>query len=191
MLKQSLHSINVKSISGEEQALSRFKGKVLLIVNVASRCGFTPQYSALQKLYEKYRDQGFRILAFPSNDFGRQEPAEDKEIEKFCVKNFGISFNLFSKVRVLGPKQSPLYRYLQESNLVAIEKTGIKTMIMQFLAGMLLKIRGDVAPKPNEVRWNFHKFLIDKKGFPVARYSSEIEPDSPLLVKRLEAELRK
>ena len=191
MLKQSLHSINVKSISGEEQALSRFKGKVLLIVNVASRCGFTPQYSALQKLYEKYRDQGFRILAFPSNDFGRQEPAEDKEIEKFCVKNFGISFNLFSKVRVLGPKQSPLYRYLQESNLVAIEKTGIKTMIMQFLAGMLLKVRGDVAPKPNEVRWNFHKFLIDKKGFPVARYSSEIEPDSPFLVKRLEAELGK
>ena len=191
MLKQSLHSINVKSISGEEQALSRFKGKVLLIINVASRCGFTPQYSALQKLYEKYRDQGFRILAFPSNDFGRQEPAEDKEIEKFCVKNFGISFNLFSKVRVLGPKQSPLYRYLQESNLVAVEKTGIKTMIMHFLAGMLLKIRGDVTPKPSEVRWNFHKFLINKKGFPVARYSSEIEPDSPLLVKRLEAELGK
>ena len=191
MLKQSLHKINVKAISGEEQALSRFEGKVLLIVNVASQCGFTPQYLALQKLYEKYRDQGFCILAFPSNDFGRQEPAEDKEIEKFCVKNFGISFNLFSKVRVLGPKQSPLYRYLQESNLIAIEKTGIKTMIMQFLAGILLKIRGDVAPKPNEVRWNFHKFLIDKKGFPVARYSSEIEPDSPLLVKRLEAELGK
>ena len=190
-MKQSLHKINVKAISGEEQALSRFEGKVLLIVNVASQCGFTPQYLALQKLYEKYRDQGFRILAFPSNDFGRQEPAEDKEIEKFCVKNFGISFNLFSKVIVLGPKQSPLYRYLQESNLFVIEKTGIKTMIMQFLAGMLLKVRGDVAPKPNEVRWNFHKFLIDKKGFPVARYSSEIEPDSPLLVKRLEAELGK
>ena len=191
MLKQSLHSINVKSISGEEQALSRFEGKVLLIVNVASRCGFTPQYSALQRLYEKYSDQGFRILAFPSNDFGRQEPAEDKEIEKFCVNNFGISFNLFSKVRVLGPKQSPLYRYLQESDLVAVGKAGIKTMIMQFLTGILLKIRGDVVPKSNDVRWNFHKFLIDKEGFPVARYSSEIEPDSPLLVKRLEAELRK
>ena len=191
MLKQSLHKINVKAISGEEQALSRFEGKVLLIVNVASQCGFTPQYLALQKLYEKYRDKGFRILAFPSNDFGRQEPAENKEIEKFCVKNFGISFHLFSKVRVLGPKQSPLYRYLQECDLVAVGKTGIKAKIMQFLAGMLLKIRGDVAPKPNEVRWNFHKFLIDKKGFPVARYSSEIEPDSPLLVKRLEEELQK
>ena len=191
MLKQSLHSINVKSISGEEQALSRFKGKVLLIVNVASRCGFTPQYLTLQKLYEKYRDQGFCVLAFPSNDFGRQEPAEDKEIEKFCVNNFGISFNLFSKVRVLGPKQSPLYRYLQESDLVAVGKAGIKTMIMQFLTGIFLKIRGDVVPKSNDVRWNFHKFLIDKEGFPVARYSSEIEPDSPLLVKRLEAELRK
>ena len=191
MLKQSLHKINVKAISGEEQALSRFEGQVLLIVNVASQCGFTPQYLALQKLYEKYRGQGFRILAFPSNDFGRQEPAEDKEIEKFCINNFGISFNLFSKVRVLGPKQSPLYRYLQESDLVAVGKAGIKTMIMQFLTGILLKIRGDVVPKPNDVRWNFHKFLIDKEGFPVARYSSEIEPDSPLLVKRLEAELRK
>ena len=191
MLKQSLHKINVKAIFGEEQVLSRFEGKVLLIVNVASQCGFTPQYLALQKLYEKYRDQGFCILAFPSNDFGRQEPAEDKEIEKFCVKNFGISFNLLSKVRVLGPKQSPLYRYLQESNLIVIEKTGIKTMIMQFLTGILLKIRGDVVPKSNDVRWNFHKFLIDKEGFPVARYSSEIEPDSPLLVKRLKAELRK
>ena len=190
-MKQSLHSINVKSISGEEQALSRFKGKVLLVVNVASRCGFTPQSSALQKLYEKYRDQGFCILAFPCNDFGRQEPAEDKEIEKFCVNNFGISFNLFSKVRVLGPKQSSLYRYLQESDLVAVGKAGIKTMITQFLTGILLKIRGDVVPKSNDVRWNFHKFLIDKEGFPVARYSSEIEPDSPLLVKRLEAELRK
>ena len=145
----------------------------------------------MAKLYEKYKDQSFRILAFPSNDFGRQEPAEDKEIQKFCVKNFGISFNLFSKVRVLGPKQSPLYRYLQESGLVAVGETGIKTRIMQFLAGMLLKIRGDVVPKPNEVRWNFHKFMIDKEGFPVARYSSEIEPDSPLLVKRLEEELEK
>ena len=191
MLKKSLHKINVKAISGEEQVLSRFEGKVLLIVNVASQCGFTPQYLALQKLYEKYRDKGFRILAFPSNDFGRQEPAENKEIEKFCVKNFGISFNLFSKVRVLGPKQSPLYQYLQECDLVVVGKTGIKTRIMQFLARILLKIRGDVVPKPNEVRWNFHKFLIDKKGFPVARYSSEIEPDSPLLVKRLEEELQK
>ena len=92
---------------------------------------------------------------------------------------------------MLGPKQSPLYRYLQESDLVAVGKAGIKTMIMHFLAGMLLKIRGDVTPKSNEVRWNFHKFLIDKKGFPVARYSSEIEPDSPLIVKRLEEELQK
>ena len=191
MLKQSLHKINVKAISGEEQPLSQFEGEVLLIVNVASKCGFTPQYLALQKLYEKYREKGFRILAFPSNDFGRQEPAENKEIEKFCVKNFGVSFNLFSKIRVLGPKQSPLYQYLQESGLVAIEETGIKTRIIQFLAGMLLKIRGDVAPKPHEVKWNFHKFLIDKKGFPVARYSSEIEPDSHLLVKRLEEELEK
>jgi len=191
LLKQSLYNINVKTIFGEEQALSRFDGKVLLIVNVASQCGFTPQYSALQKIYEKYKDRGFRVLAFPSNDFGRQEPAEDKEIKKFCVKNFGVSFNLFSKVKVLGPKQSPLYRYLQEGDLSPVGKAGMKTFIMRCVTGLLLKIRGDVTPKSNDVRWNFHKFLIDRKGFPVARYSSEIEPDSPLLIKRLEEELEK
>ncbi len=190
-MKQSLYNINVKTIFGEEQALSRFKGKVLLIVNVASKCGFTPQYSALQMLYEKYKDQGFRVLAFPSNDFGRQEPDEDKEIKNFCIKKFGISFNLFSKVRVLGPKQSPLYRYLQECDLVPVKKKGIKSLLMRMVTGLLLKVRGDAAPKPNDVRWNFHKFLIDRKGFPVARYSSEVEPDSPLLVKRLEEELEK
>lgn len=190
-MKQPLYNINVKTIFGEEQALSRFEGKVLLIVNVASQCGFTPQYSALQNLYEKYKDQGFRILAFPSNDFGRQEPGEDKEIKSFCVKNFGISFNLFSKVRVLGPKQSPLYRYLQESDLEPVKKTGMKSFIMRLVTGLLLKVRGDATPKPNDVKWNFHKFLIDRKGFPVARYSSEIEPDSPILVNRLEEELGK
>ncbi|MBT5968533.1 MAG: glutathione peroxidase [Nitrospina sp.] len=191
LLKESLYHINVKTISGEEQALSRFEGKVLLIVNVASECGFTRQYSGLQNLYEKYKDQGFCVLAFPSNDFGRQEPGSDKEIKSFCIKKFFVSFNLFSKIKVLGPKQSLLYKYLQEYNLTPVSRTGFKSFLMQFVTGFLLKIRGDTLPKRNEVKWNFHKFLIDKQGYPVARYSSEIEPDSPLLVKRLESELKK
>lgn len=190
-MKESLYPINVKTIFGEEQALSRFEGKVLLIVNVASECGFTPQYSGLQKLYEKYKDQGFRILAFPSNDFGRQEPGNEKEIKNFCIKKFAISFNLFSKVKVLGPNQAPLYKYLQEYDLSPVSRKGLKTFLMRCVTGFLLRVRGDTTPKPNEVKWNFHKFLIDRKGFPVARYSSEIEPDSPLLVKRLESELNK
>ena len=190
-MKQSIYNINVKTIFEEEQALSRFEGKVLLIVNVASQCGFTPQYSGLQKLYEKYKDRGFRILAFPSNDFGRQEPGENKEIKTFCIKNYGVSFNLFSKVRVLGPNQSPLYKYLHKYNLIPVGNTWVKSFVMRCVTTVLFKIKGDATPKGNEVRWNFHKFLIDKKGFPVARFSSEIEPDSPLLIKRLEMELEK
>ena len=190
-MKESLYHINVKTISGEEQALSRFEGKVLLIVNVASECGFTRQYSGLQELYEKYKDKGFRILAFPSNDFGQQEPGDDKEIENFCIKKFAISFNLFSKIKVLGANQSPLYKYLQKCGLTPIGGTGFKTFLMRCVTRFLLRIRGDTVPKPHEVKWNFHKFLIDRNGFPVAWYSSEIEPDSSLLVGRLESELKK
>ena len=191
MLEKSVYNINVKTILGEEQVLSQYDGKVLLIVNVASQCGFTGQYSALQKLYEKYKDQGFCILAFPSNDFGRQEPGENSEIKAFCETKFGVSFDLFSKTRILGPKQSPLYRSLQESDLVVVEKIGLISFLMKFITGLILNFRGDVSPKPNDVKWNFHKFLIDRKGFPVARFSSEIEPDSPLLIKKLEEELEK
>ena len=191
MLGKSLYSINVKTILGEEQALSQYNGKVLLIVNVASQCGFTGQYSALQKLYERYENQGFCILAFPSNDFGRQEPGEDSEIKEFCETKFGVSFDLFSKIRVLGPKQSVLYGYLQDSHLVVVQKIGPIPFLMKLITGLILKFRSDAIPKPTDVKWNFHKFLIDRKGFPVARFSSEIEPDSPLLIKKLEEELEK
>tara|TARA_Y100001960_G_scaffold298700_1_gene346205 strand:+ start:134 stop:706 length:573 start_codon:yes stop_codon:yes gene_type:complete len=190
-LEKSVYSINVKTILGEEQALSQYDGKVLLIVNVASQCGFTDQYSALQKLYEKYKNQGFCILAFPSNDFGRQEPGENGEIQEFCEKKFRVSFQLFSKIRVLGSKQSPLYAYLQKSDLVVVEKIGLMAFLMKFITGLILKFRSDVSPKPNDIKWNFHKFLIDRKGFPVARFSSEIEPGSPLLIEKLEEELEK
>ena len=140
MLEQSVYSINVKTILGEEQALSQYNGKVLLIVNVASQCGFTGQYSALQKLYEKHKDQGFCILGFPSNDFGRQEPGEDGEIKEFCEKKFGVSFDLFSKIRVLGSKQSSLYEYLQKSELVVVEKKRINTFFDEIYYGSDSKV---------------------------------------------------
>ena len=190
-MKSPLYSINVKNIFGEEQVFSKYEGKVLLIVNVASQCGFTPQYLLLQKLYEKYRDKGFCILAFPSNDFGRQEPKENKEIESFCVKKYGVSFNLFGKVHVIGPKQSALYKYLQECKITPVIQSGVKTFLMRLVTGFLFRIRGDVLPKAHEVKWNFHKFLVNKKGYPVASYSSEVEPDSPILVKQIEDELSK
>ena len=191
MLEKSIYSINVKTILGDEQALSQDEGKVLLIVNVASQCGFTGQYSALQKLYERYENQGFCILAFPSNDFGRQEPGEDSEIKEFCETKFGVSFDLFCKIRVLGPKQSVLYRYLQDSDLIVVEKIGPIPFLMKLITGLILWFRSDALPKPNDVKWNFHKFLINRKGFPVARFSREMAPASPLLIKKLEEELQK
>ena len=190
-LKSPLYSINVKSIIGEEQELSKYLGRVLLIVNVASKCGFTSQYAGLQKLYEKYRDQGLRVLAFPSNDFGGQEPGENKEIESFCIKKYGVSFDLFSKVNVIGPQQSSLYKYLQDYKLTPVVEPGVKMFLMGLITKLLLRIRGDILPKDHEVKWNFNKFLVDKKGYPVARYCSEIEPDSPTLVKQIEVELAK
>ena len=188
-MKSSLYNINVKNIFGEEQALSKFDGKVLLIVNVASQCGFTPQYLGLQNLYEKYKDKGFCVLAFPSNDFGRQEPEENATIEKFCVKNYGITFDLFSKIKVVGSEKSPLYQYLEECKLTPVAEPGIKTFLLALVTQFLLRIRGDIIPNVHEVKWNFHKFLINKKGYPVARYSSEIEPESPILVEQIEHEL--
>ncbi|MEK9628558.1 MAG: glutathione peroxidase [Nitrospinota bacterium] len=190
-MKQSLYNINVKTISGEEQALSQYEGKVLLIVNVASKCGFTPQYSALQKVYEKYRDRGFCILAFPSDDFGGQEPGDNDEIKSFCETKFGVSFDLFSKTKVLGHDKSPLYRLFQESGLDPIGKKGPGPFIFRLVTGFIFNTRGEKRPEGDEVKWNFHKFLIDRKGFPVASFSSEVEPDSPLLTARLEEELEK
>jgi len=190
-LKSPIYSINVKSIFEEEQGLSKYLGKVLLIVNVASQCGFTSQYAGLQKLYEKYSNQGLCVLAFPSNDFGGQEPGENKEIESFCEKKYGVSFDLFSKVSVIGPQQSSLYKYLQEYKLTPVVQPGLKTFLMGLITKLLLRVRGDILPKDHEVNWNFNKFLVDKKGYPVARYSSEIEPDSPILIKQIEIELGK
>jgi len=160
-MTNNIDDIKVKDMSGKDVKLSHYKGKVLLIVNVASKCGYTPQYKGLEVLYEKYKDKGFEILAFPCNDFGGQEPGTNEEIEKFCSSNFNVTFKLFDKIKVLGDERSPLYARL---------------------------IKNDVTEQ-GDVKWNFEKFLIDKKGNIVARFRSKVTPESEEITRAVEKEL--
>ncbi|MGM0622383.1 MAG: glutathione peroxidase [Campylobacterota bacterium] len=152
----SIYDIEVKSISGEEFTMAKYKDKVMLIVNVASKCGFTSQYEGLQKLHQKYARQGLAILGFPCNQFLSQEPGTEEEIEEFCSINFGVSFDLFSKIDVNGENTHPLYKHLKENSKGLLGSEAIK--------------------------WNFTKFLVDKEGNILKRYApstkpSEIEED--------------
>lgn len=146
-------NFKMKSIDGEEVDLAQYQGKVVLVVNVASRCGMTPQYRDLQAMYEKYSDQGLVILGFPCNQFGKQEPGSESEIKEFCSTNYNVSFPLFAKIEVNGDGRSDLYRYL----------TGL-----------------DLQPKgKGDIGWNFEKFLIDRSGTVIGRFSSRANPSSP------------
>jgi glutathione peroxidase len=158
-------NFKMKSLAGEDVDLSQYQGKVVLIVNTASECGFTPQYEGLEKLHEKYADQGLVILGFPSNDFGQQEPGTDSQIAEFCKNNYNVQFPMFSKVVVNGPKQCDLYKFLTSKS---------------------------TNPKfAGPVKWNFEKFVIARNGQIAARYPSAIAPDSPQVIKRIEKELAK
>lgn len=159
----NISAIKVKDMSGKEVLLSSFKGKVLLIVNVASACGYTPQYKGLQELNEKYKDQGLLILGFPCNDFGGQEPGTNQEIKEFCSTNYGVNFKLFDKVKILGKDKNKLYAALTDNNV-----TGTK-----------------------DVKWNFEKFLISKNGDIVSRFASSVKPMSDELITAIESELKK
>lgn len=189
--KKSIYNFDVQSISGEVCKLSNFEGRVLLIVNVASNCGFTPQYSDLQKLYEKYSEQGLSILAFPCNDFGAQEPNNDEKIKGFCQTNYNVTFNLFSKVSVLGPQKLDLYQYLYDCGLKHQGGGGWRSRIFGLVKSILYRIKGKYAPSKNEAQWNFHKFLVGKNGIPVASFLSEVAPNSSILTFQLEEELKK
>jgi len=147
------------NLRDEPVSLCRFSGKVLLIVNTASECGYTPQYEGLEKLYRRYRDQGFAILGFPANDFGAQEPGSNKEIAQFCQVNYGITFPMFAKTAVVGANANPLFRELAA-------KTG----------------------KPP--RWNFHKYLLDRAGQPVAAFESAVEPEDTRVTAEIEKLLK-
>jgi glutathione peroxidase len=154
----TLLELSAKRLGGPTEPLSRFRGQVLLVVNTASRCGYTPQYAGLQRLYERYRDRGFSILGFPSNDFGQQEPGDDAAIGSFCRANYGVEFPMFSKVRVSGSDAHPVYRYL--------------TSLPEPIGG--------------PVQWNFQKYLVDRNGAVVGRFAPSTRPEDPTLVAEIE-----
>ena len=162
-MSDSVKDIIVKDMAGKEVKLSDYKGKVLLIVNVASKCGYTPQYTGLEVMYNKYKDKGFEILAFPCNDFGGQEPGTIEEIKEFCSAKYDVTFKLFDKIKVLGDERSPLYARLINNNVTE---------------------KGDV-------KWNFEKFLIGKDGNVVSHFRSKIKPESDELTAAIEKELAK
>lgn len=163
IMTNNIKQIKVKDIDGKSVNLGDYKGKVLLIVNVASYCGYTKQYAGLEKIYKDYIDKGFEILAFPCNQFGEQEPGTNEEIKNFCSSKFDVTFKLFDKVDVNGKNKSPLYSILTNN-----EVTGT-----------------------SEIKWNFEKFLIDKNGNVVSRYSSKVEPTSKELTSAIEEEIKK
>ena len=158
----NISDIAVKTIDGESQQLADYKGMVLLIVNVASQCGYTPQYSGLEELNQEYGAKGLRVMGFPCNDFGAQEPGTNEEIAQFCETKFGATFDMFDKVHAKGTHQHPLYTTLTNS----------------------VEPKGDVA-------WNFEKFLVNKQGEVVARFGSGVIPSSSELVQAIEAEIAK
>ncbi|BAY24840.1 glutathione peroxidase [Calothrix sp. NIES-2100] len=161
-MSTNISDITVTTINGENKQLSEYQGKVLLIVNVASYCGYTSQYEGLEKLNQEYKDAGLKILGFPCNDFGAQEPGSNEEIVQFCTSKFGVSFELFDKIQTKGPQEHPLYARLTN----AVEPTG-------------------------PVAWNFEKFLVNKQGEVVGRFKSSVKPYSPELIATIESELAK
>jgi len=158
-----VYSFTLNSIDGKPAPLADYKGKVVLLVNVASQCGYTPQYSALEAIYEKYKDQGFVILGFPANNFGAQEPGTNEEIKSFCTRKFNVTFPMYSKISVKGSDQSPLYAYLTK-------ETG---------AGIA-----------GEIKWNFTKFLVDRNGKVVQRFEPAVTPDSKEVTAAIEKQLK-
>lgn len=158
-------NFKAKTIDGKTVDLEDYEGKVVLIVNTASRCGLTPQYAGLQQMYEKYQGKGFVVLGFPCNQFGRQEPGTEAEIKQFCSANYNVSFPMFSKIDVNGGEAAPIYKYLTSQDTKPAGK-------------------GDIS-------WNFEKFLIDRDGQLVGRYAPRTKPDDADLVKAVEAELGK
>ena len=155
-------NFKMKSLAGESVDLSKYQGKVILMVNTASKCGYTPQYKDLEALYKKYEDKGLVVLGFPADNFGHQEPGSDKQIAEFCEKNFGVTFPMFSKVSVKGDDQVPLFKLLTTQS-----------------------------PDAGEIKWNFEKFLISRDGKIVNRFRSKVNPSSDEVAKAVETELAK
>jgi glutathione peroxidase len=180
----SIQSIPIRRISGEETTLNEHNGKVLLIVNVASKCGLTPQYEALEKLYRQYNGKGFVICGFPSNDFAGQEPGTNEEIQRFCTLNFGVDFPLYEKITVVGDGKHPLYH-----ELISAKPEAVSTSAVPFQED--LKRYGIQPNSAPEILWNFEKFIISRNGDVSARFAPNTVPDDPALLQAVEAELAK
>jgi glutathione peroxidase len=179
----TIESIPVTTIDGQASSLGDYAGKVRLVVNVASKCGLTPQYEGLEKLYEDYRDRGLEVLGFPANDFAGQEPGSEAEIQDFCTTNYGVRFPMFSKIAVTGDDQHPLYRSLVEAQP---ETTG--NSAEDFRARL---VDYGITPNPAPgVLWNFEKFLVGRDGEVKARFAPDLSPDDPLIVEAIERELQ-
>ena len=157
----SIYNIKVKDIDGKTMKLGAYQGKVLLIVNVASKCGFTPQYKGLEGIYKKYKDKGFVVLGFPCNQFGGQEPGSNEEIKQFCTSKYDVTFPMFDKIKVNGPDRNPLY----------------------------VQLAGKDSPFPGKITWNFNKFLISRDGKIINRFDSKVTPVSPEVTQAIEAAL--
>ncbi len=183
-MANELYEIPVKKIDGTETNLGEYKDKVLLLVNVASKCGLTPQYTGLEKLYEDYRDKGFEVLGFPANNFAGQEPGTEEEIKDFCDTNYNVQFPLFSKISVKGDDQHPLYKHLIETKSEAdiSNGDGFEEKLKNF---------GHTKETQTEVLWNFEKFLVGKNGEVVSRIAPDVTAEDERLVEKVEAELNK
>ena len=160
----SVHEFTLDSIEGQPAPLAAYKGKVLLLVNVASKCGFTPQYTALESLYEKYKDQGLVVIGFPANNFMSQEPGTNEEIKAFCTRKYSVTFPMYSKISVKGNDKAPLYQFLTDSGVNPT--TG------------------------GEIKWNFTKFLVNRDGQVIARFEPKVTPDSPEVTGAIEKALK-
>jgi glutathione peroxidase len=183
-MSASILDIPVKKITGEDTSLAEFKGHVLLVVNVASKCGLTPQYEGLEKIYEQYKGQGLVVAGFPANDFKAQEPGTNEEIQTFCTTNFGVKFPMFEKVTVVGPEKHPLYKALVAAQPKAVNVSEVPWRD---------KLKGygiETNPEP-EVLWNFEKFLVSRSGEVVERFAPDTQPDAPELTAAIESELSK
>lgn len=158
-----IYDFTLPSIDGKPAPLEQYKGKVLLLVNVASKCGFTPQYKGLEALYEKYKDQGLVVIGFPANNFMSQEPGTNEEIKTFCSRTYNVTFPMYSKISVKGEDKAPLYRYLTEETN---------------------------APVKGEIKWNFTKFLVDRNGNVIARFEPKVTPEDPQVTSSIEKALQ-
>ena len=180
-MANGIYDIPVKTIDGADTDLGGYSGKVLLLVNVASKCGLTPQYEGLQKLYGEYHGKGFEILGFPANNFMGQEPGTEDEIKDFCSTNYSVTFPMFSKISVKGDDQHPLYAYLTTTKPETdVNDGGLEEKLKGF---------GSVRSTPSEVLWNFEKFLIAKDGSIAARFAPDVKPDDPRLLAKLDEEM--